>query len=76
MGVLTIDPAERTAASNSASLAALKSRKVPDTDPRVIAARAGLSFHRLQRAIAAEAGQIAPCHVDRLLAQLREAVAR
>ncbi|CAN5223342.1 hypothetical protein BH11ACT6_BH11ACT6_05120 [soil metagenome] len=71
-----IGPAERTAAGHSASLASLKSRRVPDDDPRVIAAREGLAFHRVARAIDAEAGQIAPGHVDTLVSRLREAVTR
>ncbi|WP_445168771.1 hypothetical protein ACTXG7_05260 [Mycolicibacterium sp. Dal123E01] len=77
MSVLTDDPAiRRTASSHSASLASLKSRNVPDDDPRVIAAREGLSYHRVLRAIDAEAGQIAPAHVDALVSRLREAVVR
>lgn len=68
-----IGPVDRTAASYSASLASLKSRRVPDTDPRVVAAREGLAFHRVARAIDAEAGQIAAGHVDALVARLRDA---
>jgi hypothetical protein len=43
-------------------------------DPDVVACRAALSFWRARRAIDAEAGQIAPGHVDALVARLREAV--
>jgi hypothetical protein len=45
------DPRERTAASWSGTLAALKSRDVPDDDPRVVEAQAALSFHRLKRVV-------------------------
>ncbi|OPX12579.1 hypothetical protein [Mycobacterium sp. AT1] len=77
MGVLiSDDPAVRSAASYSAVVASLKSRQVPDDDPRVIAAREGLAFHRVARAIDAEAGQIAPGHVDALVSRLRQGVAR
>ena len=41
-------------AGHSASLASLKSRGVPDDDPRVMAAREGLAYHRVQRAVAAQ----------------------
>ena len=49
-----VDPRERTAASWSGRLAALKSRGVEDSDPRAVEAQAALSFHRLKRVIDAE----------------------
>lgn len=72
--VLSTDPAARSAASWSATLASLKSRGVPDDDSRVVAAREGLAYHRVHRAVAAETGQLSPAGIDRLVAQLREAV--
>lgn len=74
MDVLTTDPASRSAASWSATLASLKSRGVPDDDPRVAAAREGLAFHRVRRAVTAETGQLSAAGIDRLVAQLREGV--
>ncbi|ANE82880.1 hypothetical protein A7U43_13230 [Mycobacterium adipatum] len=71
-GVLTTDPAARSAASWSATLASLKSRGVPDDDPRVIAAREGLAYHRVHRAVTAESGHLSAVGVDRLVAQLRQ----
>ncbi|STZ60796.1 hypothetical protein [Mycolicibacterium tokaiense] len=69
-----IDPAERTAASWSATLASLKSRGVPDDDPRVVTAREGLAYHRVHRAVTAESGHLSAAGVDRLVAQLRQGV--
>lgn len=68
------DPASRSASSWAASLAALKSRHVPDDDHRVIEARHALSYHRVHRAIDAERGQLNRAGADRLRAQLAEAV--
>ncbi|MEZ0053249.1 hypothetical protein ABIA30_004276 [Mycobacterium sp. MAA66] len=76
MATLTSDPASRSASSWSATLASLKSRGAPDTDPRCIEARQGLAYHRAKRAIDANAGQLSPTGVDRLAADLRAAVAR
>ncbi len=55
-------------------LASLKSRNAPDTDPRVIEARQGLAYWRCKRTVDAEAGQISPVGVDRLVSDLRAAV--
>ncbi|ULN40403.1 hypothetical protein MI149_22465 [Mycolicibacterium crocinum] len=57
-------------------LAVLKSRGAPDDDPRVIECRQALAYFRLRRAVAAESGQLSRAGVDRLGAQLREAVAQ
>jgi len=70
--VLTTDPAARSAASWSATLASLKSRGVPDDDPRVITAREGLAYYRVRRAVVAETGQLSAAGVDRLVAELRQ----
>lgn len=72
--VITTDPAARSAASWSATLASLKSRGVVDEDPRVVTAREGLAFHRVRRAVMAETGQLSAAGIDRLVAQLREGV--
>ena len=70
------DPASRSAGSWNGRLAALKSREVPETDPRVIECREALAFHRVRRAVDAEAGRLSRPGVDRLVSQLRqEAVA-
>lgn len=71
-----IDPASRSAASWSATLASLKSRGAPDTDARVIAARQGLAYWRCRRTIDAEAEQLSAAGADRLVSQIRQAVAR
>ena len=67
-------PEDLTPAQWSGRLAALKSRQVPDTDPRVRQARWALSFWRCQRALDAEAagGYVDPATVQRALAELRE----
>lgn len=54
----------------------LKSRTVPDDDPRVIECRQALAYYRVRRAVAAETGQLSPAGVNRLGVQLREAVAQ
>lgn len=69
----TVDPASRSAASWSATLASLKSHGIPDDDPRMVAAREGLAFHRVARSIAAEEGQLSRAGVDRLIAALHGA---
>lgn len=71
---ITTDPASRSAASWSATLASLKSRGVAEDDPRVVSAREGLAYYRVRRAVVAEAGHLSPAGVDRLVAQLREGV--
>lgn len=70
------DPAARSASSWSAILAALKSRGAPDHDARVIEARQGLAFHRINRAVTADRDQLGPAGVDRLVAELRQAARR
>jgi hypothetical protein len=72
---MTADPASAPASSWAGRLAALKSRQVPDADPRVVEARQALAFHRLHRAISAERGQLSPAGADRLRAQISEGVA-
>lgn len=69
-----VDPASRTASSWSARLAALKSRHVPDDDPRIIECREGLAYWRVRRSIDAERGQLSRAGVDRLRGQLSGAV--
>lgn len=76
MTATLIDPAARSASSWSATLASLKSRGAPDDDARVVAARQALAYHRAKRAIDAEAGRLSRAGVDRLRADLAEAVAR
>ena len=70
------DPASRSASGWSARLAALKSRQVPDTDPRVVECREALAYWRISRAVDAEAGHLGRPGVDRLVSQLRGAAAR
>ncbi|OBK97764.1 hypothetical protein A5645_05580 [Mycobacterium asiaticum] len=68
------DPAARTPAQWSGRLAAYLARGRANDDPEVVACRQALAFWRARRAIDAEAGQIAPNHLDALTARLREAV--
>ena len=70
------DPTALTPAQWSGRLAAYLARGRDSDDPNVVACRAALAFWRTRRAIDAEAGQIAPGHLDALAARLREAVAR
>jgi hypothetical protein len=69
----TVDPASRPAASWSSSLAALKSRGVSDTDPRIIDCHTALAYWRVRRVIDAERGQLSPEHVPALGDMLRHA---
>lgn len=70
--VLT-DPASRTASSWSSTLAALKSRGVPDTDPRVIEAHTALAYWRVRRVLDAERTNLDPTHIPALGDMLRHA---
>ncbi len=72
----TLDPASKSRASWVATLANLKSRGAPDTDPQVIACRQGLAYYRARKVIDAEAGELSKPGVDRLVSQLRQTVAR
>ncbi|MCP9271144.1 hypothetical protein [Mycolicibacterium arenosum] len=69
------DPTALTPAQWSGRLAAYLARGRGNDDPDVLACRAALSYWRTRRAIDAEAGQIAPGHIDALTACLRAAVA-
>ena len=71
---MTTDPASRSAGSWNGTLAALKSRKVPEEDPRVIECREALAFWRCKRVIDAEAGHLVPEHAGVLAELLREGV--
>jgi hypothetical protein len=70
------DPESRERGTWVGRLAVFKSRAVPDDDPRVVECRQALAYYRVQRAVAAESGQLSRAGVDRLGVQLREAVAR
>ena len=52
----TADPTSMPPARWQSRLAALKSRSVSDTDPRVVACREALSYWRVRRAVEAELG--------------------
>jgi hypothetical protein len=67
------DPASRSAASWSATLAALKSRGAPDTDPRVTECHGALAYWRCRRVIDAERGKLSPEHIPALADMLRHA---
>jgi hypothetical protein len=71
-----VDPESRERGTWVGRLAMLKSRAVPDDDPRVIECRQALAYYRLQRALAAESGQLSRTAADRLGVQLRKAVAQ
>ena len=70
------DPTALSPAQWSGRLAAYLARGRDNDDPDVLACRAALSYWRARRATDAEAGRIAPGHIDALTARLREAVAR
>lgn len=69
----TTDPATRSASSWSSTLAVLKSRGAPDTDPRVIEARGALAYWRVRRVIDTERENLNPAHIPALADMLRHA---
>lgn len=73
------DPASRSASGWAARRAALKSRQVPDTDPRIAECDASLAYWRTRRVIDRERDHLHPDHVPALADMLRHehpAVAR
>jgi hypothetical protein len=68
------DPASRSAASWSGRLAALRSRHVPDSDPRVAECVAALAFWRCKRVIDTESPHLVPEHAGVLAELLRAEV--
>lgn len=60
----------------SARLGALKSRGVPEGDPRVVACRQALAYRKIHKVIDAEAGRLSLAGADRLVAELRQAAAQ
>jgi hypothetical protein len=68
-----IDPASRSAPSWSARRAALKSRQVPDDDPRLIECDAALAYWRCRRVIDTERELLDPRHVPALADMLKHA---
>ncbi|MCV7257862.1 hypothetical protein [Mycobacterium shimoidei] len=73
---VALDPESRERGTWVGRLAVLKSRDVPDDDPRVVECRQALAYYRVRRAVAAETGQLSRAGADRLRVQLREAVAQ
>ena len=67
------DPASRSASSWSSTLAVLKSRGVPDTDPRIIEARTALAYWRVRRVLDAERDNLSPEHIPALADMLKHA---
>ncbi len=67
------DPASRPAASWQARYAALKSRQVGDTDPRVTECLSALAYWRCRRVIDAERDHLSPQHVPALSDMLKHA---
>lgn len=67
------DPAVRPAPSWSARLAALKSRQVPDSDPRVAECNAALAYWRCRRVIDTERALLDPRHIPALADMLKHA---
>jgi hypothetical protein len=67
------DPAEMSSATAQARLGALKSRGVPDDDPRVVECRQSLAYHRVHRAVDREVGELSRPGVERLVSELRAA---
>lgn len=68
------DPASRSAASWNGTLAALRSRQVPDDDPRVMECLAALAFWRCKRVIETEAPHLVSEHAGALAELLRSEV--
>ena len=72
----TSDPSALSPLQWQTRLASLKSHGLPEDDSRVVECRAALAYWRCRRVLVAERGKIAPDHVDELVDQLRETVAR
>ncbi|MCX2934047.1 hypothetical protein ORI20_27645 [Mycobacterium sp. CVI_P3] len=72
---VTLSPDSIEMSHVSGRLGALKSRGVPDDDPRVAECRDALAYCRLRNSIAAEGRQLSPASITRLVSQLREVVA-
>ncbi|MGU3501895.1 hypothetical protein [Mycobacterium sp. C31M] len=71
--IATVDPASRSAASWSSTLAGLKSAGVPNTDPRVIEAQAAGAYWRVRRILDQERGNLSAAHIPALADLLRHA---
>lgn len=69
------DPESRTVSQWVSLNASLKSHGAADDDPRVVECREALAYYRVRRAVIAEVGQLSPPGVDRLVSELRGAVA-
>ena len=73
--VLT-DPADLSASQWGSKVAAYQRHGRGPDDPDVVAVRQALAFHRVHRAIDADAGQLSQPAAERLIDELRSAVAR
>jgi hypothetical protein len=67
------DPASRSAVSWSTRYASLKSRQLPDDDPRVRECLEALAFHRVSKVLDAETGRLGPEGVAALTRMLEHA---
>ena len=72
----SVDPASQRRQVWAARLGYLKSRGHADDHPDVVTCRRALAYYRVDKAVAAEFGQLPAAGVDRLVAQLRQAAAR
>jgi hypothetical protein len=68
-----VDPASRPAASWSSTYAALKSRGVPNDDPRAIECLTAMAYWRCRRVIDAERGNLSHEHIPALADMLKHA---
>jgi len=69
--IRTADPASRSAPSWAARRAALKSRQVPDDDPRIRECNSALSYWRVRRILDTERDLLDPRHIPALADMLR-----
>ncbi|CAN3128600.1 hypothetical protein ACNUDN_11825 [Mycobacterium sp. smrl_JER01] len=71
-----VDPASQPRQVWAARLGYLKSRGHADDHPDVVTCREALAYYRISKSVAAETGHLSGPGADRLVAQLRQAVAR
>ena len=70
---IATDPASRSASSWSSTLAVLKSRGVPDADPRIFEARTAPAYWRVRRVLDAERENLSPAHIPARADMLKHA---
>lgn len=71
MSTIVSDPAAISPLTAQSRLGALKSRRVPDDDPRVVECRQVLAYWRCRRVIDAEAAGLSPRGRQLLVSELQ-----